>query len=359
MLLLFALLLALAVLPGCSDTATSSGPPTLVVPDRFPTIQAAIDAAQPGEIVLVQPGVYSTLERRDIDSDRYPGGLLATAFLKEGVGIVGNGDPGTVVLRDSVLADSSVGIVLSRLSSVPFVDNLTVEDYDTGLLISRGEGTLQFLRVVDCRIGLRLREPADPIVRNCLFDGDSLGVLAEAGGGYLAANIFRNCRVGGRFTTSALAWLEANAFCTNGTGLILDGGATPTLTVNSITSNLGSGLETGDGALPDLIATPRGADIAFAAGNDIFGNGVNLVVTGYSPPLGEALPATGQWWNTTDTTAVAAGIVDDRTDPGLGAVVDYVPLAPFSFFDLVFGEGARAEKCTSGARLSASPYPLP
>ena len=105
MLLLSALLLALAVLPGCSDTATTSGPPTLVVPDQFPTIQAAIDAARPGEIVLVQPGVYSALERRDIDPDRYPGGLVATAFLKEGVGIVGNGDPGTVVLRDTASID--------------------------------------------------------------------------------------------------------------------------------------------------------------------------------------------------------------------------------------------------------------
>jgi hypothetical protein len=359
MLILLAVLLALVVLPGCSDTSTSSSPPALVVPDQFPTIQAAIDAARPGEIVLVQPGVYSTLERRDVDPDRYPGGLLASAFLKEGVGLVGNGDPGTVVLRDSALADSSVGVVFSQLSSVPFIDNLTVENYATGVLISRGEGTVQFLRVIDCRIGLHLREPFDPIIRNNLFEGDSLGVLVEAGGGYLAANIIRGCTVGGHLTTGALSWLEANAFCTNGTGLILDGGAAPTLTVNSITSNQGSGLETGDGAFPDLVATPRGAGVPFAAGNDIFDNGVDFVVTGYSPPLPQPFPATGQWWNTTDTTAAGAGIVDDRTDPGRGATVEYVPIAPFSFFEYVFGEGARAEKCAPSTPLSTKPYPLP
>jgi len=352
--MLLALLLATLLLPGCSDS-TVSGPPSRVVPDQYPTIQAAIDAAQPGEIVLVQPGVYSHLERRDIDPDRYPGGILATAFMKEGIGLVGNGDASAVVLRDTVAADSSVGIVFSQLSAVPFVQNVTVESYGTGLLVSRGEATAQFLRVVDCRVGLHLREPLDPIVTNSRLEGDSLGVLVEAGGGYLAAIIVHDCTVGGHLTTGALSWLEANLFCGNGTGLILDGGATPTLTLNSITDNTGSGLETGGGALPDLIATPRGVNITYPTGNDLYGNGKNFVVTGYNPPLSQPLDAVGQWWNTLDTLVVAEGVVN-----GPGATVDYVPIAPMSFFDLVFPD-TRDQVCgqSPAAAPFLRPYALP
>ena len=32
---------------------------TLVVPDAYPTIQAAIDAAQEGDEVVIQPGIYN------------------------------------------------------------------------------------------------------------------------------------------------------------------------------------------------------------------------------------------------------------------------------------------------------------
>jgi serine/threonine protein kinase len=55
--------------------------PTHVVPDQYPTIQAAIDAAEPGTIVLVKPGVYRE----------------ALKF-KEGVQLCGE-DPNTTIIR--------------------------------------------------------------------------------------------------------------------------------------------------------------------------------------------------------------------------------------------------------------------
>jgi hypothetical protein len=56
-------LILLAVLAGCSATgaapARSSGGPTVIrVPQQEPTISAAVAAAQPGDMVLVSPGVY-------------------------------------------------------------------------------------------------------------------------------------------------------------------------------------------------------------------------------------------------------------------------------------------------------------
>src|SRR5262249_30260005 len=37
----------------------SAGPPPIVVPTDYPSIQAAIDAAKPGRIVMVLPGTYT------------------------------------------------------------------------------------------------------------------------------------------------------------------------------------------------------------------------------------------------------------------------------------------------------------
>lgn len=44
---------------GCTDGDDSTPPATLRVPDDFPTIQAAIDVARPGDLVQVAPGVYT------------------------------------------------------------------------------------------------------------------------------------------------------------------------------------------------------------------------------------------------------------------------------------------------------------
>ncbi len=48
-------------------TAAASGPDVLVVPDDYDTIQAAVDAAAPGDLVLIQPGVYN--EAVDVTTD--------------------------------------------------------------------------------------------------------------------------------------------------------------------------------------------------------------------------------------------------------------------------------------------------
>ncbi len=47
------------VSPGREPVPTvTPGKPPLDVPDGYPTIQAAVDAAEPGDLILVQPGVY-------------------------------------------------------------------------------------------------------------------------------------------------------------------------------------------------------------------------------------------------------------------------------------------------------------
>ena len=40
-------------------TGTSETPRTLRVPDDHPTVQSAVDAAEPGDLILLAPGTYS------------------------------------------------------------------------------------------------------------------------------------------------------------------------------------------------------------------------------------------------------------------------------------------------------------
>ena len=49
---------AVAVSSLCAAPAPTTQPAPLIVPDRYATIQQAIDAARPGQTVLVKPGEY-------------------------------------------------------------------------------------------------------------------------------------------------------------------------------------------------------------------------------------------------------------------------------------------------------------
>lgn len=57
--------LAMLLLPACG--ARESGNRTLSVPEGYPTIQSAVDAARPGDFILVAPGVYNESVKVDVD----------------------------------------------------------------------------------------------------------------------------------------------------------------------------------------------------------------------------------------------------------------------------------------------------
>jgi len=78
-------------------TATGAKSGTLRVPADYPTVQAAVDAAQPGSLILVAPGVYKeavtvTTERLVIRGESRAGTVLDGEFaLDNGIKILANG----------------------------------------------------------------------------------------------------------------------------------------------------------------------------------------------------------------------------------------------------------------------------
>jgi len=64
-LTLLVTLLAMALPLGVTEAEAS--PATIYVPDNYSTIQAAVDAASPGDTIIVYPGTYN--ENVDVNKD--------------------------------------------------------------------------------------------------------------------------------------------------------------------------------------------------------------------------------------------------------------------------------------------------
>ena len=131
-----ALLLSVTfLLAGCSGEETRVIGTFLNVPAAYPTPQAAVDAAMPGEIVLLQPGIYTHMETRFPDDPEFPRGIRAGLFLKDGVWVEGAGSPGGAVLRDTTGADTTYGVAFLFTDNTATIRNLSIEGFNIGAVV--------------------------------------------------------------------------------------------------------------------------------------------------------------------------------------------------------------------------------
>jgi pectin methylesterase-like acyl-CoA thioesterase len=121
LMMLMALLASLALITtACSDSEEdsggddssseeASGPSTIKVPADHPTIQEAVDAASPGDLVLIEPGTYNE----------------AVKVTTEDITIRGT-DRNTVILDGEFELDN--GIFVVEADGVA-VENMTARNY--------------------------------------------------------------------------------------------------------------------------------------------------------------------------------------------------------------------------------------
>lgn len=140
---------------GCQES-TAPGSPTAppsaelgvaMVPGDFPTIQAAIDAASPGDIVFVEPGVYA--ERV----------VIATS----GIRLRSRGRGDGVVLDGVPLGGTGIGIhVLGASAASPVtgveIMGFEVRNFERGIVLEWAEGSRVHLNEVH---GNTDKNPAD------------------------------------------------------------------------------------------------------------------------------------------------------------------------------------------------------
>jgi parallel beta-helix repeat protein len=191
----------------------------------FTTVKAAIRAAEPGDQILVRPGLYEE-----------------SLIMNKSLEILGDGPVSEIEIRTN---DTHVLVFEARIGRVSNLTLLQMGGNDChGVEIRQGQ-----LRLDGCDISSRsaacvaIRDGADPVLhRNKIHDGTKSGVLIRDGG---------------------LGTLENNNITGNATsGVIIRTGANPTLRGNRIQDNKESGVFVYDRALGTL------------EDNDIIGNGL-------------------------------------------------------------------------------------
>ena len=203
------------------------------VPGDYLTIQEAIDAANPGDIVMVAPGTYPEEITLKADVDVIGSG--------EGRSIIdGGGDPGDVV--------SAIG---NSITNDTKLQGFTITGAANSGGMPGGGG-------IFCNSG------AAPEICNCRVEGNDQGIaMWNQSAAYLHNNVVINNTYTG-ISISSAAQVINNTVANNNNGMYDSGGWLPTIMNNIVTGNSNIGLGCVNNSVP--------TDFSY---NDVWGNGNN------------------------------------------------------------------------------------
>ncbi len=178
--------LALAALLSSSAAATGA---TLVVPSQYPTIQAAVDAASPGDVIRVGPGTYQeTIRvRRELSDltieadDPASPPLIAGTPNKSSDGVRVDRAAG-IVLRDLRIDGAYNGVRLNRVAGA-VLERLEITDSALGIRLNNGmQNSVRDVRIVGTRVeqGIWIDGSRDAVVADTVVeDTDEEGIAAR------------------------------------------------------------------------------------------------------------------------------------------------------------------------------------
>ncbi len=228
----------------------------VTVPDRYATIQEAIDAAEDGDEIVVDVGIY----RENIDFNGK--NIVVRSTDSDDPDIIGNtiidgGGSGTVV---SFRSGEGEGAVLS------------------GFTVTRGSGIL-------------ISGGSSPVIENCIIEDNT----AEFGAGIAifdsSPTIRENFIIGnsgflggGIFIEESAPLIERNTIAGNraemGSGMVIISGSAPTVIDNTIADNVAARLGGGIVVAVNSNPTIRGNNVS---GNSADRNGGGLLIEESDP----------------------------------------------------------------------------
>lgn len=156
---------------------------TIRVPEDFPSVLVAGDAAAPGDTILVGPGTWTETETRVVSQCNGPATYSANVFLRPGVSLIGSGKAATILehgpigggFRQCILLLNESAIEVSRIEGLSL----------------RGESSTK--GIVDFCPGFRTE------VRNCRIEGHGQGAARFQD----SPAILEDCDVVGNFSPSS------------------------------------------------------------------------------------------------------------------------------------------------------------
>lgn len=240
---------------------------TIHVPSQQPTIQAGIDAAQSGDVVMVAPGTYTE---------------TISFGVKHGIALISSAGPDSTVIRGSFVTGGVVRFP-NKNDTTSVIDGFSVRNVsggDVGIWCDGGQ-TIQHCTIDSCTYGI-LASSGARILYNSLSDNRDLGLkwystdsrVAEVGFNYVSGN-----SASGILLYEQGAYVHHNIICSNGGYGIYGGNAVDQFANNTIVANGAGGVYTYGGTTlrNNIIVTNPSFGIS-APGctseyNDVWGNG--------------------------------------------------------------------------------------
>ncbi|NLE57002.1 MAG: right-handed parallel beta-helix repeat-containing protein [Planctomycetes bacterium] len=269
---------------------------TLRVPSAYPTVQAAVDAASYGDIVLVEPGRYSGVGNVDID------------FKGKDITVRGEGGAEATIID----CQGQRGFYLhTGETNLAVVDGLTITGGATAIqTYDLASPTIRNCRIVQNTAtyhAIMYLEGGNPVVSDCLISNNSGQPAIQLSDSRVTV---LRCTISDNTAGGIIGWNSANAIIGN-----------CAIVRNSCSSD-GAGLRFGGSdCYPTIVncviagnrSNGRGGGLAAVSGTI---NIVNCTIVGNS---------SGKWsggvhvdWYT--TARIANSIIRDNTGPGGGSL---------------------------------------